>query len=140
MQPFQASLRNNVTLFDPAVADERIRTVFAELGLEPWLCGLVDGLDTRLGAGGRGLSAGEAQLAALARVFLKNPGLVVLDEASSRLDPLTEQLLERAVWRLLEGRTGVIIAHRLKTVERADHLLILDEGGVWSLERGTRWN
>ena len=73
---------------------------------------------------------------AFARVFLADPGLVILDEASSRLDPATEQLIERAVDKLLRGRTGVIIAHRLATVQRADEILILDEGRI--LERGPR--
>jgi len=136
VQLFQGTLRNNVTLFDPGVADARLGEVFAELGLDEWLRSLPDGLDTQLGASGRGLSAGEAQLVALARVFLKDPGLVVLDEASSRLDPHTEQLLERAVTRLLDGRTGVVIAHRLKTVERADSILILEDGRV--VEHGRR--
>jgi ABC-type multidrug transport system fused ATPase/permease subunit len=130
VQLFQATLRDNVAVFDRAVPDARLADVFAELGLAEWLSALPAGLDTLLGAGGRGLSAGEAQLVALARVFLKAPGLVVLDEASSRLDPATEQLLERAVSRLLAGRTGVVIAHRLATVERADRILILDEGRV----------
>ena len=130
VQLFQGTLRENVTLFNHGVADARLRAVFAELGLDEWLRALPAGLDTPLGAGGRGLSAGEAQLVALARVFLKDPGLVVLDEASARLDPLTEGLLARAVERLLEGRTGVVIAHRLATVERADRILILDDGVV----------
>jgi ABC-type multidrug transport system fused ATPase/permease subunit len=73
----------------------------------------------------------------LARVFLKDPGLVILDEASSRLDPETERLLERAVTRLLQGRTGVVIAHRLHTVERADRILILEDGRVAELGRRT---
>jgi len=133
VQLFQGTLRDNVALFDPGIADARLCAVFAELGLEEWLRALPDGLDTRLGAAGRGLSAGESQLVALARVFLKNPGLVVLDEASSRLDPLTERLLERAVARLLEGRTGLVIAHRLSTVERADSILILEQGHVAEL-------
>jgi ATP-binding cassette subfamily B protein len=85
-------------------------------------------LDSPLAASGQGLSAGEAQLLAFTRVFLKDPGVVVLDEASSRLDPATETLLERAVERLLAGRTGIIIAHRLKTVLRADDILILEGG------------
>ncbi|HSH79332.1 MAG TPA: ABC transporter ATP-binding protein, partial [Herpetosiphonaceae bacterium] len=89
-----------------------------------------------LGAGGYGLSAGEAQLLAFARVLLKNPGLVVLDEASSRLDPATERLLERAVGRLLQARTGIIIAHRLETVFRADVIMILEDGEV--VEYGPR--
>jgi ATP-binding cassette subfamily B protein len=88
-----------------------------------------------LSAGG-GLSAGEAQLLAFARVFLRDPGLVVLDEASSRLDPATETLLERAVDRLFAGRTAVIIAHRLRTVQRADDILILENGRV--VEYGPR--
>lgn len=71
-----------------------------------------------IGAGGRGLSAGEAQLLAFTRVFLRDPGLVVLDEATSRLDPLTERLVEKTTERLLAGRTAVIIAHRLRTVSK----------------------
>ncbi len=128
VQLFHGTLRDNVTLFDESVPDACVHEVFAELGLDEWLRSLPEGLETYLGAGGRGLSAGEGQLVALARVFLKDPGLVVLDEASSRLDPHTEQLLERAVTRLLEHRTGIVIAHRLATVERADWILILDDG------------
>ena len=135
VQLFQGTLRDNVTLFDGTVPDAGLHAVFAELGLDAWLRCLPDGLDTALGAGGRGLSAGEAQLVALARVFLKDPGLVILDEASSRLDPETERLLERAVTRLLQGRTGVVIAHRLHTVERADRILILEAGRVAELGR-----
>jgi ATP-binding cassette subfamily B protein len=133
VQLFQGTLRDNVALFDPTVTDERLCEVFSTLDLDEWLAGLPAGLDTPLGAGGRGLSAGEAQLVALARVFLKDPGLVVLDEASSRLDPATERLLERAVTHLLDGRTGVVIAHRLSTVERADRILILEDGRVAEL-------
>ena len=130
VQLFAGTLRENATLFDPTVSDERLHGVFAALGILDWLDELPDGLDARLGSGGRGLSAGEAQLVALARVFLEDPGLVILDEASSRLDPHTQELLERAMDRLLEGRTGIVIAHRLSTVERADTILILDDGAV----------
>jgi ATP-binding cassette, subfamily B, bacterial len=136
VQLFGGTLRDNVALFDRRVPDARLREVFADLGLAVWLGTLPDGLETRLGAGGRGLSAGEAQLVALARVFLKDPGLVVLDEASSRLDPATERLLEHALTRLLDGRTGVVIAHRLETVERADRIVILEDGCV--VETGRR--
>jgi ABC-type multidrug transport system fused ATPase/permease subunit len=132
VQLFHASVRDNVTLFDRAVPDERVAAVLEEVGLGGWLSNLPEGLSTDLapGGGANGLSAGEAQLLAFARVFLKDPGLVVLDEASSRLDPATERLLERAVDRLLSGRTAIVIAHRLSTVERADRVLILDKGRV----------
>lgn len=128
VQIFQTSVRNNLTFFNAYIADSIILQTLDDLGLLPWLEGLPQGLDTELGADSGGLSAGQAQLLAFARVFLKNPGLVVLDEASSRLDQLTEQLIERAVDRLLENRTGIIIAHRLQTVERADQILILEQG------------
>ncbi len=130
VQLFQASLRDNLTFFDDRVADEQILAVIHELGLERWYRAQPKGLDTILTGGGSGLSAGEAQLLAFVRVFLKAPGLVILDEASSRLDPATEQLLERAIDRLLANRTGIIIAHRLATVARADDILILDGGRV----------
>ncbi len=136
VQLFGATMRDNLTLFDTSIPDNRILEVLEELGLDGWYKALPDGLDTQLGTGGGSLSAGEAQLLAFARVFLKDPGLVILDEASSRLDPATEQLIERAVDRLLKGRTGIIIAHRLHTVSRADDILILDEGRI--AESGNR--
>jgi len=127
---FHGTIRENISLFDGNVPASRVHEAFEHLGLQDWLAGLPQGLETRLGPGGRGLSAGEAQLLGLARVFLKDPGLVVLDEASSRLDPVTLLLVERGISRLLENRTGVIIAHRLETVERADRILILEDGRV----------
>jgi ATP-binding cassette subfamily B protein len=89
VQLFQATVRDNLTFFDAGVDDERIHAVIEELELSDWYQGLPHGLDTRLETGGRGLSAGEAQLLAFTRVFLRDPGLVILDEASSRLDPAT---------------------------------------------------
>jgi len=130
VQLFAATLRDNLTFFNRRVPDEQLLHVIAELGLGEWLQSLPAGLDTRLAAGGGGLSAGEAQLLAFTRVFLRDPGLVILDEASSRLDPVTEQLIERAVDRLLQQRTGIIVAHRLGTVQRADDILILEGGRV----------
>lgn len=130
VQIFSATVRENLTLFDPEIPDIRILEVLKQLGLTEWMKGLPHGLDTQLESGGSGLSAGEAQLLAFARVFLRDPGLVILDEASSRLDPATEALVERAVSRLLRGRTGIIIAHRLATVQRADQILILDDGRI----------
>lgn len=128
VQLFQTTVRHNLTFFNLHIPDEAIRQTLDQLGLTTWLKALPQGLDTRLGADSGGLSAGQAQLLAFARVFLKDPGLVILDEASSRLDPVTEQLIEQAVERLLKNRTGIIIAHRLKTVERADQILILEQG------------
>jgi ABC-type multidrug transport system fused ATPase/permease subunit len=136
IQVFHASVRDNLTLFDPSIPDVNVVQVLADLGLDGWLRSLPEGLDTKLSPGTAGLSAGEAQLLAFARVFLHDPGLVILDEASSRLDPATEQRLEHAVSRLLEGRTGIIIAHRLGTVQRADTIMVL-EGGACQ-EYGSR--
>jgi ABC-type multidrug transport system fused ATPase/permease subunit len=141
VQLFDASIRDNATLFDPAIPDARITEVLEDLGLGDWLSRQPAGLATVLRAGG-GLSAGEAQLLAFARVFLKDPGLVVLDEASSRLDPATDQLIERALDRLLGAdgtgrrRTAIIIAHKLSTVQRADRIAILDQGRL--VETGRR--
>ena len=129
VQLFHATVRENLTFFDPNIPDQRILAVLEDLELLPWYQSLANGLDTVL-AGSGGLSAGEAQVLAFTRVFLRNPGLVILDEASSRLDPATERLIERAVDRLLAERTGIIIAHRLATVLRADDILILEGGRI----------
>jgi ATP-binding cassette subfamily B protein len=135
VQLFHASARDNLTLFDDGVDDQRILAALDELGLRPWLDNLPDGLDTRLEAG-ESLSAGEAQLLALGRVFLSDPSLIILDEASARLDPATERLLEQALHKLLAGRTAIIIAHRLGTVQRADEIMVMGDGRV--LEHGDR--
>jgi ATP-binding cassette subfamily B protein len=136
VQLFQASVRDNITFFNRDISDARIMEVIEALELGEWFAGLPEGLDTRLQTGGRSLSAGEAQLLAFTRVFLRNPGLVILDEASSRLDPATEQLIERAIDHLLANRTAIIIAHRLGTLHRAHDVLVLEDGGI--LEYGDR--
>lgn len=130
VQLFRATVRDNVTFFDEQIEDHRIMQALDDLGLGEWCRSLPDGLDTMLGAGGSGVSAGEAQLLAFTRVFLKDPGLVILDEAASRLDPATERLIERAVDKLLAGRTGIIIAHRLATIQRADTIMIMEDGRI----------
>jgi ABC-type multidrug transport system fused ATPase/permease subunit len=132
----RASLRDNLTLFDAWPADdERLTEVLTDVGLGSRLAALPDGLDSAL-AGSDALSAGEAQLLAFARVLLADPGLVLLDEASSRLDPDTETRVIAATERLLAGRTVVIIAHRLATLDRADQILVLDHGRI--VEHGDR--
>jgi ATP-binding cassette, subfamily B, bacterial len=130
VQLFRASVRDNLTFFDRSIPDEQILATLETLELGDWYRSLPDGLDSELDTGSRSLSAGEAQLLAFTRVFLRNPGLVILDEASSRLDPATEQRLERAIDKLLENRTAIIIAHRLGTVFRADEIMILDDGQI----------
>jgi ATP-binding cassette, subfamily B, bacterial len=136
VQLFQASLRDNLAFFDKRITDQDIHRALEKLHLREWVKNLPQGLDTLLIGGGQGFSGGEGQLLAFTRVFLKEPGLVILDEASSRLDPVTESLLERAVDRLLYGRTALIIAHRLATIQRADDILILENGRV--VEYGAR--
>jgi ATP-binding cassette, subfamily B, bacterial len=130
VQVFHATVRDNLTFFDRTISDETIHAKITELGLDEWLASMPAGLDTMLGRDGSGLSAGEAQLLAFTRVFLRDPGLVILDEPSSRMDLATEALLERAMRRLLHNRTAIIIAHRLTTVSRADDILILDNGRI----------
>jgi ABC-type multidrug transport system fused ATPase/permease subunit len=136
VQLFRASVRDNLTFFDRDIPDERILRAIDDLGLANWFRSLPQGLDTLLSAGGETLSAGEAQLLAFTRVLLKNPAVVILDEASSRLDPATERRIERAVARLLAGRTAIIIAHKLATVQRVDQIMVIEAGRV--VEHGPR--
>lgn len=130
VQLFDASVRDNLTFFDPSIPDGKIVQALDDLGLADWLAALPEGLDTRLNGSGVQLSAGKSQLIAFARVFLLDPGIVILDEASSRLDPLTERRIQHAIQKLFENRTGIIIAHRLHTVEQVDHIMIINDGNV----------
>ncbi len=136
IQLFHATVRENLTFFDTSIPDEKILEAIQDLGLGDWFHSLPNGLDTELESGGGGLSAGEAQLLAFTRIFLRDPGLVILDEATSRLDPATEHLIEQAVDKLVRNRTAIIVAHRLGTVQRADDILILEEGQI--VEYGER--
>ncbi len=140
VQLFHASVRDNLTFFDPTIDGASVAGVLERIGLRDWLrarSGADDAagpLESDLRAGE--LSAGEAQLLAFARVFLSDPGLVILDEASSRLDPASERQIERAIDALLADRTAIVIAHRLATVQRCDEILILEQGRV--VEHGPR--
>lgn len=136
VQIFHATVRDNLTFFNSAIPDSQILAAIDDLGLSAWLNTLPGGLDSELGSDGAGLSAGEAQLLAFTRVLLTHPGLVILDEASSRLDPATEQLIERAIIKLFSGRTGIIIAHRLTTLQRVDEIMVIEDGSI--LEYGQR--
>ena len=136
VQLFHGTVRDNLTFFDPSISDVEVMQVIDELGLADWLGSLPEGLDTTLQAGGGGLSAGESQLLAFTRVFLGDAGLVILDEASSRLDRSTEILVQNATRRLVQDRTVLIIAHHLVTVQSVDEILILQEGRI--VEHGDR--
>jgi len=133
---FAASVRDNLSLFDDSVSDADALAALDAVGLGPWLAGLPGGLATELGQVGIGLSAGEAQLLSFARVLLADPDLVILDEPSSRLDPGTEALVERAGATLLAGRTTLVIAHRLATLVDVDHVAVLEGGRL--TEQGPR--
>ncbi|WP_422656925.1 ABC transporter ATP-binding protein [Paenibacillus sp. EC2-1] len=136
VQLFDGTLRDNLTLFDNRVTDEFILETTERLGLRQWIDAQPEGLDAYLTAGGASLSAGEAQLFALTRVFLTQPSLVILDEPSSRLDAATEHMLQVAVDQLMRQCTGVIIAHRLATLESVDKIMVLGDGRI--LEFGER--
>ncbi len=132
---FDASLAENVRFGRPSVSDSELRVAFASLGLSDWLDSLPDGLDTAVGQRGESLSAGERQLVALVRANIADPDLLVLDEATSAVDPGTEVRINAALERLMTGRTSVTIAHRLSTAEAADEVLVFDDGRI--VERGT---
>ncbi len=133
---FRASLRDNLTVFATVGAtDAHLEAALAQVGMGGWLASLPEGLDQHLD-GDTELSAGEGQLLAFARVLLANPDVVILDEASSRLDPHTEARLTEATDRLLAGRTAIIIAHRLATLDRVDRICVMDHGRV--VEHGDR--
>ncbi|OPA77567.1 ABC transporter [Paenibacillus selenitireducens] len=136
VQLFDGSLRDNLTLFDSCVSDEFVLETTERLGLRQWIDAQPEGLDTHLSTGGASLSAGEAQLFALTRVFLTQPSLVILDEPSSRLDAATETMLQVAVDQLMSRCTGIIIAHRLATLEQVDKIMVLGDGRI--LEFGAR--
>lgn len=129
------TLAENMTLFAD-VPRARVEAAVAELGLTEWVAGLPDGLETMLGPGGTTLSAGEEQLVAFARLLVRDVRVVVLDEATARMDPVTEARVVRAADRLISGRTGILVAHRLSTTERAEQVAVLESGRV--VQQGPR--
>ena len=131
---FDDTLAANVRYGRLEASEEEIRASARELGLTDWLDTLPQGLSTRVGQRGESISAGERQLVALLRAHLADPDLLVLDEATSAVDPALEMRIGRALERLMSGRTSVTIAHRLSTAESADEVIVVDRGEV--VQRG----
>ena len=131
---FDTTVAENIRYGRPGVNDDAIRLAFADLGLTEWVDSLPEGIATRVGEGGSQLSAGERQLVALTRAWMSQPDLLVLDEATSAVDPALEVSLRRAIDRLISGRTSITVAHRLSTAEASDEVLVFDHGRL--VERG----
>jgi putative ABC transport system ATP-binding protein len=132
---FDTTVRENVRFGRPGATDRDVDAAFEELGLGDWVASLPDGLETHVGERGEALSVGERQLVSLTRAQLSDPGLLILDEATSAVDPATERRITEALRRLSAGRTTVTIAHRLSTAEHADKVFVFDAGRI--VEEGT---
>jgi len=132
---FHASIRENLLFARPDATDEQLETAMRAAAMHERIAELPDGLDTIVGERGYKLSGGEKQRIAIARVLLKDPRILILDEATSSLDTVSERLIQAALARLTEGRTTIAIAHRLSTILRADRILVFDKGRI--AERGT---
>ena len=131
---FDGTLLDNIRFGRPEASREDVERTLAELGLDAWVATMPLGLATEVGQRGESLSAGERQLVALARAYLADPDLLVLDEATSAVDPSTEVRLQRALDSLTRGRTSIAIAHRLSTAQAADEVIVVDAGRI--VERG----
>jgi ATP-binding cassette subfamily B protein len=127
---FTGTVADNVSFFDPDMPRDRIEEACREVGLGPLLARIPGGLDAKLTERGGGLSVGEKQLVSFARALARDPRVLILDEATSSVDPETEKTIERAVGRVLAGRTSIVVAHRLSTIVRADRILVLSHGEV----------
>lgn len=127
---FHGTLRDNITLYNDQVTDEQIRQVIHELEMTSWFASLPDGLDSEIQKDGKNVSSGEAQLICFTRVFLQNPKIIILDEATSKLDDATEQSIEKAMAQLIRGKTAIIIAHRLSTIRHTDFLMVMEQGQI----------
>ena len=133
---FKGTIRENITMFKNYIDDKQILDSIYSLGFGKWYESLKNGLETNLEMGAKSISVGEAQLIAFTRVFIKKPKLIILDEATSRIDVETEKLIENAMNKILRDRTCIIIAHRLSTLNKADKIMILEKGCV--IEFGER--
>jgi len=132
---FSGTIASNIRFAKPEATDEEVEAAARAIGVDRIASRLSGGLEHEVREGGSGLSAGERQLISIARALLADPRILILDEATSNIDRPTEILIERALDRLLRGRTSIIIAHRLSTVRRADEILVVEHGRV--VQRGT---
>ena len=132
---FDGTIRENITYGAGEVSDEELIDAAKKANIHDFICTLKDGYDTEVGERGVRLSGGQRQRVAIARVFLKNPRLLILDEATSALDNATEMQIQSALTELSHGRTVIVVAHRLSTVKNADEIVVLDKNGI--VERGT---
>ncbi len=127
---FSGTIRENILFGRPAVTDDELQAACRDLGIDGFIGALPEGYDTFVSFRGSRLSAGQKQLVSIARAFIADPPVLVLDEATSSLDPATEGMVEAALRRLLAGRTSIVIAHRLSTAEHADRVFVIDDGRV----------
>ena len=127
---FSGSLRENLVFGQPDATDDEVWAVLTVMGIDDWIRSLPEQLDTEVRERGSRFSSGERQLVALGRAFLADPAVIVLDEATSNLDPETEVRVESALRALLAGRTSIVIAHRLRSAERADTVVVVDQGEI----------
>jgi len=130
---FAGTIRDNVAFSKPDASDDEVWDALEATGLAPLVTSMDEGINTIIHERGSSLSAGERQLVALARAFLSQPRVLVLDEATSNLDLQSENTIEKALDSLLDGRTAIIVAHRLATVMRADRIAVVDEGTIIEL-------
>lgn len=136
VQLFHGTLRDNITFFSDSVSDSEIKRAFQDLGLWDWYCTFPNGLDSQLKSDEMSMSEGEAQLIAMVRIMIKDPCMIIMDEATANLDPVTENLMVAALNKLGEGRSTIIIAHRLQTLRFVDYIMVLQKGEI--IEQGLR--
>jgi len=134
---FTGTVMDNIRYGYPAAGDKEVIEAARRLGTYDNIVSLKNGFQTEVGERGANMSLGQRQLICLTRAYLANPRIFMLDEATSSVDTATEQQIQRSLERLLQGRTTFIVAHRLSTIQRADHILVIDQGRI--IERGTHW-
>jgi len=127
---FASTIRDNITAGNPPVSQERLDEIITGCNLDRVIRRLPEGIDTLLTEGGRTLSSGERQLIAFARALARDPSILILDEATSSVDSATEKLIQDATSRIMEGRTGIVVAHRLSTIRHADRIVVVHGGRI----------